>query len=134
MTVVSLDSKSFGPALAKPGILLIHWGAKWCAPCRDFDPIFQRVAEHHPDITFARVDMDTQAELVEALGVQALPALMVFRDGFLLLNHVGLLLEPVLEDLVWQARGLDMNEERRKLAERRASKTRVRVGLHPHGP
>jgi len=134
MTVVSLDSKSFGPALAKPGILLIHWGAKWCAPCRDFDPLFQRVAERHPDITFARVDVDTQAELVETLGVQALPALMVLRDGFLLLNHVGLLLEPVLEDLVWQARGLDMNEERRKLAERRASKTRVRVGLHPHGP
>ena len=134
MTVVSLDSKSFGPALAKPGILLIHWGAKWCAPCRDFDPIFQRLAERHPDITSARVDVDTQAELVEALGVQALPALMVFRDGFLLLNHVGVLLEPVLEDLVWQARGLDMNEERRKLAERRASKTRVRVGLHPHGP
>ena len=134
MTVVSLDSKSFGPALAKPGILLIHWGAKWCAPCRDFDPSFQRVAERHPDITFARVDVDAQPELVEVLGVQAMPALMVFRDGFLLLNHVGLLLEPVLEDLVWQARGLDMNEERRKLAERRASRTRVRVGLHPHGP
>jgi len=134
MTVVSLDSKSFGAALAKPGILLIHWGAKWCAPCQDFDPIFQRVAERHPDITFAQVDVDTQAELVEVLGVQAMPALMVFRDGFLLLNHVGLLLEPVLEDLVWQARGLDMNEERNKRAEPRASKTRVRVGLHPHGP
>jgi len=134
MTVVSLDSKSFGPVLAKPGILLIHWGAKWCAPCQDFDPIFQRVAERHPDITFAKVDVDTQAELVEVLGVQAMPALMVFRDGFLLLNHVGLLLEPVLEDLVWQARGLDMNEERNKRAELRASKTRVRVGLHPHGP
>ncbi|HLM42930.1 MAG TPA: thioredoxin family protein, partial [Myxococcaceae bacterium] len=119
---------------AKPGILLIHWGAKWCAPCQDFDPIFQRVAERHPDITFAQVDVDTQAELVEVLGVQAMPALMVFRDGFLLLNHVGLLLEPVLEDLVWQARGLDMNEERNKRAEPRASKTRVRVGLHPHGP
>jgi thioredoxin 1 len=134
MTVVSLDSKSFGPVLARPGILLIQWGAKWCAPCRDFDPICQRVAERHPDITFARVDVDAQPELVEVLGVQAMPALMVFRDGFLLLNHVGLLLEPVLEDLVWQARGLDMNEERRKLAERRASRTRVRVGLHPHGP
>jgi thioredoxin 1 len=80
------------------------------------------------------VDVDTQAELVEVLGVQAMPALMVFRDGFLLLNHVGLLLDPVLEDLVWQARGLDMNEERNKRAELRASKTRVRVGLHPHGP
>ena len=135
MAVVSLDSKSFGPALASPGILVIGWWAKWCAPYRFFGPVFERVAARHPDVTFAKVDVDAEAELVEVLGVQAMPALMVFRDGFLLLNHVGALPEPVLEDLIWQVRALDMNEVRLKLAEYRASKARVRVGLHvgPHG-
>ncbi|WNG34214.1 thioredoxin family protein [Archangium violaceum] len=130
MSVVSLDSKSFGPALARPGILLIHWGAPWCAPSRTFGPGFEQVARRHPDVTFAKVDVDAQPELVEVLGVQALPALMVFRDGFLLLNHVGALLAPMLEDLIRQARALDMDDVRRKVAEYRASKVRVRVGLH----
>jgi len=130
MAVVSLDSKSFGPALARPGILLVDWCATWCASCRIFAPIFECVARQHPDLTFARVEVDAQPELVEVLGVQALPALMVFRDGFLLLNHVGLLLEPMLEDLVRQARALDMQDVRRRVAEYRASKARVRVGLH----
>jgi thioredoxin 1 len=94
------------------------------------------VAERHPDITFAKVDVDAEAELVGVLGVQAMPTLMVFRDGFLLLNHVGALPEPVMEDLIWQVRALDMNEVRLKLSEYRASKARVRVGLHvgSHGP
>lgn len=131
MSVVPLDSKSFGPVLAKPGILLIDWGAKWCASCRLFAPVFEQVARRHPDLTFARVDVDAQPELVEVLGVQALPGLMVFRDGFLLLNHVGALMEPVLEDVVRQARALDMDDVRRKVAGYRASKARVRVGLHP---
>jgi thioredoxin 1 len=130
MTVVPLDSKSFGPALARPGILLIDWNAKWCGPCLLFAPVFEQVARRHPDITFAKVDVDAQPELVEVLGVQALPTLMVFRDGFLLLNHVGGLMEPMLEDVVRQARALDMDDVRRKVAGYRASKTRVRVGLH----
>jgi thioredoxin len=131
MSVVPLDSKSFGPVLARPGILLIDWSARWCASCRLFAPVFEQVARRHPDLTFATVDVDAQRELVEVLGVQALPGLMVFRDGFLLLNHVGGLLEPMLEDVVRQARALDMDDVRRKVAGYRASKTRVRVGLHP---
>ena len=130
MPVVSLDSKSFGPTLGRPGILLIEWWAKWCSPCRVFGPVFEGMAERYPEVTFARVDVNGQPELVEVLGVQALPALMVFRDGFLLLNHVGVLPEPMLEDVIRQARALDMGEVRRKLAEFRASKARVRVGLH----
>jgi thioredoxin 1 len=130
MSVVSLDSRSFGPALARPGIVLIHWWVRWCAPCRVFGPLFERVAERHPDLTFAKVEVDAQSELAGVLGVQALPALMVFRDGFLLLNHVGALLEPVLENLIQQVRALDMDEARWARAEYRAGKARVRVGLH----
>jgi thioredoxin 1 len=123
MSVVSLDSKSFGPALVRPGILLIDWWARWCTPSHVFGPLFERVAAHHPDVTFAKVEVDAQSELAEVLGVQAMPALMMFRDGFLLLNHVGALPEPVLEDLIRQARALDM------------SLSKARLTLHlPRGP
>ncbi|MFE8601886.1 thioredoxin family protein [Archangium violaceum] len=130
MPVVSLDSRSFGPTLGRPGILLIDWWAKWCSPCRIFGPVFEGMAERYPDITFARVEVNGQPELVEVMGVQVLPTLMVFRDGFLLLHHVGVLLEPMLEDVIRQALAMDMAEVRRKLAEYRASQARVRVGSH----
>ncbi|QRN99458.1 thioredoxin family protein [Archangium violaceum] len=130
MAVVSLDGRSFGPALVRPGILLIGWWAKWCAPCCVLGPDVARVAQQHPDITFALVDVDAEPELAEVLGVQTMPALMVFRDGFLLLNHVGPVPEPLLEDLVRQARALDMDGVRHEVAEYRASNARVRIGQH----
>lgn len=130
MAVVSLDSGNFGAVLSRPGILLIEWGAKWCAAYRGFDSVFERMAGRHGDVTLARVDVEAQPELVEVMGVQALPALMMFRDGFLLLNHVGALPEPMMEDLVRQARALDMEEVRRRRGGPRSSATRVRVGLH----
>jgi thioredoxin 1 len=77
------------------------------------------------------VDVEAEPELAGVLGVQTLPAWMVFRDGFLLLNHVGPVPEPMLEDLVRQARALDMDDVRLEVAEYRARGTpRVRIGLH----
>ena len=55
MAVVSLDSRSFGPALGRPGLLLIDWWARWCSPCRIFSPVFEGMAERYPGITFALV-------------------------------------------------------------------------------
>ncbi|HSP80349.1 MAG TPA: thioredoxin family protein [Myxococcaceae bacterium] len=131
MATVNLDASGFRPALAKPGILLIDFWAKWCAPCRFFGPVFERVSARHPDVTFAKVDVDEQEELSGMLGVQAMPTLMVFRDGVLLLNHAGALPESALEDLLRQARALDMGEVRRKMEEYQAEKAaegRVRQG------
>jgi thioredoxin 1 len=130
MSVVSLDSRSFGAVLGRPGILIIEWGAKWCSAYQVFGSVLERMAGRHADVTLASVDVEAQPELVEVLGVQALPALMMFRDGFLVLNHVGALPEPMMEDLVRQARALDMEEVRRRRGGPRTSAARVRVGLH----
>ena len=126
MSVMALDSKSFGPMLARPGILLVEWWAAWCDSYWVFGPVLERLVGRYEGVTLARVDVDAQPELVGVMGVQALPTLMVFRDGYLLLNHVGALPDSTLDHVVRQAQGLDM-EGRRRLGPG-AGKTRVRVG------
>ena len=54
--------------------------------------------------------------LAAALRIQAIPTLMVFRDGVLLFREAGLLPEPALEDLVEQVRGIDMDEVKKEIA------------------
>lgn len=127
MTVVSLDRGNFGRVMAARGVLLVEWWAAWCAPYRGSGLVLERLVGRYEDVTLARVDVAAQPELVEVLGVQALPTLMVFRDGYLMLNHVGALLEPVLEHVVRQVRGLDM-EGWRGLGPQ-GNKARVRLGL-----
>ena len=105
----------------KDGIVFIDFWAAWCGPCRMFAPIFERAAEKHTDITFAKVDTDDQVELAARYGVQSIPTLVIYRDGIPLFAQPGALPEPVLEDLIAQTRGLDMDDVRAKYAEQLAA-------------
>lgn len=98
------------------GIVLIDFWADWCAPCRQFAPVYENVSERHPDVTFAKVDTEAEQQLAAAYGIQSIPTLVIYRDGIPLFGQPGALPEEVLEDLLSQTRNLDMDEVRAKIA------------------
>lgn len=109
MATVNLDRAGFEELVTQDeSIVLVDFWAEWCGPCRQFGPIFDRVSEKHPDITFAKVDTDAEQELSAMAGIRSIPTLMIFRAGVLLYNQAGAAPEPALEDLITQVRGLDM--------------------------
>jgi thioredoxin len=116
MTTIAFDREKFESAInAADSFLIVDFWAEWCGPCRQFGPIFDRVSEKHPDITFAKVDTDANQELSAMAGIQSIPTLMMFRDGILLFNQAGALSERALEEVIAQARGLDMAAVRAEL-------------------
>jgi thioredoxin 1 len=117
MAATPLKTDALEATLDKPGVVLIDCWAPWCAPCRAFAPIFDRVSERHPDATFVKANVDEEPELARAFGVRGIPTLVVFRDGVPLLVQAGLLPEGALDDLVTQAKALDMNEVKKRIAE-----------------
>jgi thioredoxin len=117
MATVEFDKSAFEAAIvAEDSFVLIDFWAEWCGPCRQFSPIFERVSEKHPDITFAKVDTDKEQELSAMAGIKSIPTLMMFRDGVLLFNQAGAAPESALEDIIAQARKLDMDAIRAELA------------------
>lgn len=116
MTTIAFDRQQFESAInSADTFLIIDFWAVWCGPCRQFSPIFERVSDKHPDITFATVDTDANQELSAMAGIRSIPTLMIFRDGVLLFNQAGVLSERALEDVIVQVRGLDMAAVRAKL-------------------
>ncbi len=121
MATIELTDASFEETVTREGITLVDFWAEWCGPCRQFAPVFESASEANPDITFAKVDTEAEQELAGQAGISSIPTLMLFRDGILLFNQAGALPPQVLNDIISQAREVDMDAVRAQVAEAQAN-------------
>jgi len=117
MASVELTKENFEQTVTREGIVLVDFWAAWCGPCRQFGPVYEQVSDNHDDVIFGKVDTEAQSELAGMFQVRSIPTLMVFRDGLAVFQQAGALPAEVLEDLVRQVRGLNMDEVRTQVAE-----------------
>ena len=108
--------------------MLIDWWASWCGPCRAFAPVYERVSERHPDITFGKIDTEAQRELASAFQISSIPTLMILRDGVLLFSQPGMLPPKAVEDLISQVRKLDMDDVKKSAVEDSAAREQPSAG------
>ena len=54
--------------------------AQWCGTCRDYRATFDRIAEAHPDVCFAYIDIETHADRLDDLDVENFPTILI-EDG-----------------------------------------------------
>jgi thioredoxin len=120
MNVVEVTEANFQEVVERSGILFIDFWAPWCGPCRAFAPVFEKVAERHADVTFAKVNTDEQQGLAGAFQIRSIPTLVALREKVMLFSQSGALPESALEELVGQVRALDMEKVRAQLAAERA--------------
>lgn len=123
MSTIDVTEDTFEQAVAGDGITFVDAWASWCGPCRQFAPVYEKVSEAHPDVTFAKLDTEANQGLAAALEIRAIPTLFAFRDGILVFRNAGALPEAAFDDLVQQVKALDMDDVRRQIEQQQAEMT-----------
>jgi thioredoxin len=116
MATIELTKDNFEQTINGNPIVILDFWAPWCGPCRGFAPVFEKASEAHPDVVFAKVNSDEQQELAGAFNIRSIPTLMVFREKVILFQQAGALPGQALEQVLAQAKSLDMAKVHAEIA------------------
>ena len=97
MAVLHLTEKDFDTTIAS-GVTLVDFWAGWCGPCRMLAPVIDRLAEQYDGrVKVGKVDIDAEMGLASRFGVMSIPTVLVFKDGALQNQAVGVQPETVYQ-------------------------------------
>lgn len=80
---IEVDDASFDSNVlqAKTPVLVDFW-APWCRPCLMAAPVLEELAgEYAGKMTFAKLDVDQNAQTAAKYGIMSIPNLIIFKDG-----------------------------------------------------
>lgn len=113
--IITITKENFEAVVSKNEIVLIDFWAEWCEPCHAFSKICEEVAAKNPDVIFGKVNSAEQLELAAEFNVRSIPMVMILRRKIALFSEAGLLPASAVQDLLDQAKALDMDEVMKKL-------------------
>ncbi|MBQ6086043.1 MAG: thioredoxin [Bacteroidaceae bacterium] len=84
--------ETFSDVISSDRLVLVDFFATWCGPCKAMHPVLENLKRQLGEsIRIIKVDIDKHQQTAMQYGVQAVPTLMLFRNGQQLWRQSGAL-------------------------------------------
>ena len=101
MAVLTITKDNFENEVLKSDVpVLVDFWASWCGPCRMMSPIVDEIAEELSDCKVGKINVDEEGELAQQFGIMSIPTLLVFRDGKVANQSVGVRDKAFVIDMI----------------------------------
>jgi len=90
--MIELTSDNFQEEVVGSEIpVLVDFWAPWCGPCKMMTPVIEELNEEHSDkIKICKINIDEVQDYPEEFAVNAIPALILVKDGVIVKKEIGL--------------------------------------------
>ena len=90
MPEVTLTDANFETEVLKSPIpVLVDFWAPWCGPCQMQGPIIEELAKEVATAKIGKLNVDENQEMARKFGVMSIPTLMIFKNGVVAEQMVG---------------------------------------------
>ena len=99
MSTLKTDDESFDNDISTQSVpVVVDFGAEWCGPCKQLDPILEDIASENIDrLKVFKLNIDENPMTPQKFGVRGIPTIMLFKEGKLIDTKVGSLPKSALE-------------------------------------
>jgi thioredoxin 1 len=89
--VTELNEGTFDAFIKDNKTVMIDCWAPWCRPCRMLAPVIEELAEElKGKVAVAKLNTDDNQGIAVRFGINAIPTLLIFKDGVMHEPLVGL--------------------------------------------
>lgn len=96
-----MSMKEYSELLKTEKLVLVDFNATWCAPCKKMAPIIGELEQEFKDkLQVVKIDVEENVAVADGLKIENIPTLLLYKDGAVIWNHVGLTDKNTLVEII----------------------------------